>query len=426
MKRSPAQGHRILSLAVCALLTAACTDRPSPTQVLGLDDGPSRLIGSAQDGLPVVVVRANAPAQSQGALTNNLLDAVARVRPGGTIRVHSGTYQVKDVLISKPLTIEGVGSTLPVIEAAEQANAFSSFTVHNVPDGLVRIRQLRFRSETYTSIFLGADLDHVIIEDSEFHPGSAISYSSGVMGFGTRATSVLVRNSAFTGGDTGVLTGDAIGVRLLNNTFTNQRVAAIHDGDGGGVHAEANTIRSCGSVCIGVFGGGSVTLLRNTIEVDYSRPVTNAIQVHGGTYRIEENTITGSGGSRQPHDAGTWPIQSNAIAVDGSATVSGNRVSGAHNGLGLGNATIAGADNIITSVGSVLNIFRSTVTLHRSDFTDYARALQFVHEPGTSSLACNWWGSPDGPQNVDPSIDPALYTPWATQPIANTDASCGS
>ena len=427
---------KLLSIAVVAFAAAACSDsavlelrRPTPAEL--------RPALAADRQFPVVIVRSDhtPPADAGAPIVDNFQDAVARVESGGTIMVFPGTYLSAGVAIEKPLTIRGAGSEMPVVEGVD---GFTSFTIRDVASGLVRIDGLRFRNtghDSFSGIFITGQIDRVEIENSEFYPGTQpvpdpstdLGYYGGVAPHRVRATAIVIRNNKFIGGNIGVHTNDAVGTMILDNTFTNQDNAAIHDGNGGAMHAEGNTVNGCGPRwCIGVFGGGSVILLRNTINVDFSRPVATAIQVHGGTYRIEGNVITGTGGSRDVANAETWPIRSHAIAVNASASVSGNHVSGAHNGLAFSSATVSGADNVVTSVGSVLHIFLSTVSLHRSDFTDYARAIQFVFEYGSSSIACNWWGNATGPQNVDPWIDPALYTPWATEPIASRPSvTCG-
>lgn len=126
----------------------------------------------------------------------------------------------------------------------------------------------------------------------------------------------------------------------------------------------------------------------------------------------------GRTGARNPHDPSSWPVTSNAIAVEGTATISGNRISGVSNGLGLGWATATGTDNVISDVGSPLNIHEATVNLHRNDFTAYGQPIQFINSPGSSSLACNWWGSAVGPAGGPESFR-AIIEPWATEPIAN-------
>jgi N-acetylneuraminic acid mutarotase len=69
-----------------------------------------------------------------------------------------------------------------------------------------------------------------------------------------------------------------------------------------------------------------------------------------------------------------------------------------------------------------MNLFLSTVRVHRNDFTNYARAFQFVAQSTGSLATCNWWGSAAGPH--DPNADEFVYAPFATEPIAGTTVSC--
>jgi hypothetical protein len=428
--------RKLWSVAVVAIAATACSDSAvlEPRQP---DASAPRLALAADPLFEVVTVRTDRipPEWAYVPVVDNFELAVARVRAGGTILVFPGTYRPAGVVIDKPVTIRAVGPEMPVIEGVE---GFGSFTIRNVATGLVRVDGLRFRNaapNAFAGIFVTGQIDRVEIENSEFYPatqppppGFPVGYASGVAPHRVRAAAVVIRNNKFLGGDIGVHTHDAYGTMVLDNTFDGQANAAIHDGEGGGgTHIEGNTISGCGrSWCIGTFNAASVALVRNTINIDFARPVTNAMALHGGSFRIEGNVITGTGGLRDPNDPLSWPIQSNAIATQGSAVIVGNRISGAFNGLGLGAVVATGSDNVISSVGSVLNIFRATVTLHRNDFTAYARAFQFIAEAGASSLGCNWWGTAAGPQNVDPWVDSGLYTPWSREPIANrTSVSCG-
>lgn len=419
------------------LLLAACTDdvtrtgAPSQLATAGVPSSNESATNGASSaaGFPVVTVSPTASATSRGPRTSSIAEAVRMVAPGGKIIVESGTYQAQDVEINKPLSMEGRNSPKPVIEGG---TAFANLQIRGVTDGAVTIRGLTFRKSTFANIYVTNQNTKLVIENSDFFPGSQgaagppIGTYTGILA--QRASGlILIQGNTFTGGDVGVgVTQGSTGVTVDANSFIRQDNAAVHFGDDGSeATVSRNTISGCGpNWCIGGFGGSKLWVDYNTIRVDYARPVINALQLMGGTYYVTGNVITGTGGTRDPNDRMTWPMNSNAIAVQGTATIVGNRISGASNGLGLGWVTATGTDNVISDVGSPFNIHEATVNLHRNDFTGYTNPVQFINAPGASSVACNWWGSASGPQNRPSWLDAAIYTPWATQPIANTSVAC--
>lgn len=152
------------TVMLAAALTA-CGEVSAP-----LTDPGTELVPAAPGGFALVHVRPNTPDQARGAVTNNLADAASRVASGGTIEVHAGTYVTHDVLIDKPVTIEGNGDPLIVNEAGS-----ASLIVGGIGTGEVTIRGITFRDDVGThpsgpaaSIALEADFGHVIVEESAF------------------------------------------------------------------------------------------------------------------------------------------------------------------------------------------------------------------------------------------------------------------
>ena len=58
-----------------------------------------------------------------------------------------------------------------------------------------------------------------------------------------------------------------------------------------------------------------------------------------------------------------------------------------------------------------------------NDFTNQLNDIFFETGGPAPILTCNWWGDAAGPQNVDPSLPTAIFSPWATAPIAGTGGS---
>lgn len=384
---------------------------------------------SCDPAAPIMAVRVCSTAIDGGPMTAaTFSQAYNLVGAGGTISICSGTYSMSEVRIAKSLTIEGIGPTKPVIDFG---GLCCGFRIDGAVGGPVRIRGLQLQHGKYQEILVQGATDSVVVEGSDFYPGTDVGSSWGLyngVAVGS-ATAVLVQGNTFNGGDVGVIVGQGSRATILNNSFTNQG-NAIHAGDQSSLRIEHNVFSGCSpNMCIGTFDanapGSTLDIRSNSFQVDFSRPTGNVIQLSEGTYRIDNNVIAGTGGLRAPNDYLTWPIRYAGIAVQGSASLSGNRVSGAWTGLSFGQAgTIAsGSDNTISNVGSVMFVYMSTsVTLHRNDFTNYGNAIQYIYQAGTVSLTCNWWGNAAGPQNVGQWA--TLYTPWATVPIANSQVTC--
>ena len=158
-----------------------------------------------------------------------------------------------------------------------------------------------------------------------------------------------------------------------------------------------------------------------------AQPTDAVIALNHGIYEVRGNVINGVGGSRDPTNSATWPIN-NAISINDNSTaeVSFNRVRGAYVGFNFVSGTSAtGTDNVVTEVSQGIHaFFVNDVAITRSDFTFYTTALD---TDATRAIAyCNWWGSPAGPQGVASWINPITYGNWAASPIANQAAvNCG-
>ena len=154
---------------------------------------------------------------------------------------------------------------------------------------------------------------------------------------------------------------------------------------------------------------------------------------------IADNVITGIGGNADadPGNPDAYALVFGGILVENAAVarVFRNHIENAETGILVSNFAhffldppppgndggnlIAGSDNTITRVRQGVGIFGSSVAnLRSSDFTDYQWAIGEEANDEPSDLTCNWWGSKLGPVGVAPHVDPAWYTPWATEPVA--------
>jgi hypothetical protein len=389
-----------------------------------------------------VVVRVCATADPGGVVTvPNLQLAMDLVAPAGTIRICDGTYMVTQMNLNlKSMIIEGEGPGLPTLDAANTAQVFYMNSPTPVFNSVI-LRRLRLKNGEFGPLNVSNHHAYLTIDQVEFHAPNGPTHPDGLPDAGylagvgifnsTGPEYVWVLNSSFIGGDIGVHMNNAANVVINGNTFTGQLNAAIHAGNGGNFEAVGNTITNCGRHwCVGIFNNdvtGNFRLINNRFTIGFDHPTANVMALHHGVYEVRGNVISGVGGSRDPANPASWPIN-NAIFINenSTATVSSNRIEGAYVGLNFVSGTSAtGTNNVVTNVNEGMRIFvAGPVSITRSDFTNYTRALDT--DATTAVASCNWWGSPVGPQGVAPWISPATYTPWSTSPIANQpNVGCG-
>lgn len=358
-----------------------------------------------------------------------LPQAIQYVAPGGTVKICDGTYTVFDVALNtKSLTIEGEGPGIPTLDGAGNSNVFRVGSPTS--NTAIVLRKLRLQNAARQDITVGQTYGSVLIDQVEFHPMHTLPPATGPLPdgvgvFQATGSGVTIQNSTFDGGDIGVEANNSPNVVVSQNSFTNQLTVAFTAGatSGSGVTFDKNTLSNCGAnTCIQVNGPvGTFKILNNTINVDFSHRTENPINVHYANFVISGNVITGTGGRRSPADGSTWPMNiAIAVSDQATATVNGNRISGANTGMGMGTGTSgSGTDNVISFVNQGLGLSNAgAMVISRSDITNYATA--FTAWPGTPVLVrCNWWGSSSGPGNVQQGTDPGLYTPWAAAPITN-------
>ena len=105
--------------------------------------------------------------------------------------------------------------------------------------------------------------------------------------------------------------------------------------------------------------------------------------------------------------------------------ISENTIQGVSEGLFLfqpEGLDVIGLDNVIDNVAvGIVVLGDVALSLHSSDVTNARDDFGGDPlDPLEEGLTCNWWGSAAGPQNPGAGFAAAVYTPWATAPVAGT------
>lgn len=344
-------------------------------------------------GFGVVQVRPNAPANAQGAVTNNLADAVSRVASGGTVRVHAGTYVTHDVLIDKPVTIEGNGDPLIVNRTGS-----ASLVVGGIGSGEVTIRGITFRDDVGThasgpaaSIALVADFGHVIVESSTF---------SGVAGetrpiyqrvvTSTAVPTLTVRGSAFESGFRAVNifnfgAGLDVEVLLEGNDVRDFSERGFYLTSASGVVRD-NDFTNCGLSCVLSQVATSLEVVDNRFEACISNaPLPRPPGLGAACVFFvfgEDGIVRGNAISDRTHGRGSHAaiIVSNftGLGTAGRFLVENNVV----DGCGDGNCIVTDGDTEATIRGN-------HVTAYAEDDTEFGITSSGLSEPGDDVIEDN-------------------------------------
>ena len=252
----------------------------------------------------------------------------------------------------------------------------------------------------------------------------------------TASTTGLIDNNIFEGCGFFECVFAAGVVTISNNEFTHvvpalgefEFAAVISSFEGVDVTVANNTIHSCASfACYKIGDGTTITIRNETIGVPNGHGTQQVLNAGrnpewtgvGNTIVFEDNVMTGSGVGNLA-DPATYPAQLGLGVYFGQVTANRNSFVQVGTGVDVGpEGTLIGRDNtfaqMVTAVGFV--DAAATVDFRFNDFTGQITDIGFAGI-GTN-LTCNWWGNIAGPQNIEPSIPVAVYTPWATAPIAN-------
>lgn len=421
-------------IVVCMVLITACSETSfDSVQTKDHPELQPEMQARPDIGFQVVIVSQNPGAVRAGSagapVVDNLTDAMDRVASGGTIRVMSGNYS-GGIMISKPVTIIGIGDDLPIIDGTDTC---WNFVIDETFEGPVRISKLHFAGIPFCgSLTIGPVHDLVVLEESVIDT-TGISISP-IDPANPPTGIVTIRNNSFSGKSSHIGGNNAGEVHILDNTFTgigswihlNSTDAHIEGNELSGCFEPGNIPFACIAVGNELLDSGQVPtteIKNNEIIVDISEQIPSGMLVNVGNHLIENNTITGVGKNLSAAtEREQYPFTLAAFElVDGAAvTVNNNRVSNAFVGLQFANdVTGTGLNNQVDDVQIGIEIWdNSKVTVHSSDVTNYVTSLSVGNpDPSQTDLTCNWWGTAAGPSNVH-APDPSVFTPWATESVA--------
>jgi hypothetical protein len=342
----------LLGLLVLALTLTSCADRDEP----GLLE-PSFAAGGSK-GFPHVTVTTHLPHGSHGPKVGSLAEAVALVRPGGTIVVEDGVWETDGVVIDRPLTMTRKGNDAPRLVNTSPDGP--GLVINGVAQGTVELRDLTLENAAGRSaVLVTGTYDRVVIRDSRVAVTYAAAPTEEGRALGVRAepgtvpdAQLIVEHSTFTGGRFGVL-AQGTTAHVRGNHFTGNVVVAVQYTLEARGTIEDNAVDGCGTnACILVWDPAGIEVASNTLrhEVGVARQGIRALTSGGGPYAvaIRDNDLIGIG--VQPDDVDPYSGEpfgrlwdasafSYGILVTGpiAAVIEANRVGGAHIGIsGLG------------------------------------------------------------------------------------------
>lgn len=342
----------------------------------------------------------------------DIRQAIAQTAPGGVVEICDGTHTVRNVLLTKPITIRGAGPGIPVLDPGSQSPIFQ---VQDPSPGAVVVRGLELVVRGAMGVFVSDANDDVSIDRTIFRMTPTATSATGGTGIflahlnpapAAPTALVTITRSEFHGGFRGLDVGSAmLRVEASGNRFVQPHPQgfAIGVSPFGRLIATHNSFQGCGQSCVGSGGGSIVDFDDNAITVDIDAPAMMVVNAGntGSIMRMSRNTIIGVGGDpAHPDPARRYAIHTAVQANQG--------------------ASIMGTDNVIRGANTPITGY-GKVTMHRSDIVGYM--LPFTGS-NISDLRCNWWGSALGPTGYLNNAPASVYAPWASQPIAGTTIAC--
>lgn len=391
--------------------------------------------GGTPNSIPVVTVSLTADCTLPDVVAA-AAEAVSLVEPGGVVQFESGgalPFVVsEDVTVAKPVTFQSADGGSPIIEVRPAPGAVPGrgFHVNGVASGTVRFSGLTFitTSDAYSAVYAGpppvaaATYDQVVVDGSTF----MIAGATGVFG-GTSTVAgarVTVRNNTFSfPGAVGYLAVFGAGTGAVIDVIGNQVTGPTSWGafqfqTGASGRIENNTATLCGLVgCIAAIGGPGAVVVGNAVSSVPGLGTQRGIRVRSDNAVVTGNTVSGGFVGGDPSDTTSYGYTAGISILSGAnQTVNGNTISGAVRGL-EGSAVLQSArDNVITGVFTAFSGTFGTNPLLNNDVSNYVTPFTLTF--GAGGLTCNWWGNAAGPQNIPVGANAAIYTPWATAPIA--------
>lgn len=354
---------------------------------------------------------------------DDLASAVAAVESGGVVQVCDGTHTINQgVTLGKPLTVEPAAGAAPTLEYAASSGSDLFQLTSGRDSGDVTIQGLTLRVGAGSAIRVTPDPNpsggRVVIRENRLEGDG----SSHLVGVGL-AGPVLIQDNGFEGGGaTGWIQ------EFSGNTVTDpqQKIGITLDASIDSVRFTDNVIARA-HVADSVYSPRAVQIVG-----DPDAPAG------GITVTVTGNTITGTGGSRDPQILNSFALFTGIAIKDVDAVVelADNEIVGPYVGVSvsidtLGTAELNAHDNVIsngvTGVYIGLNPAYATLTVafHRNDVTGFQTSLQLGGPFPAGAVSCDWWGDAAGPQNPTPTGRDSVFTPVATAPIAGRpEVSC--
>jgi hypothetical protein len=222
------------------------------------------------------------------------------------------------------------------------------------------------------------------------------------------------------------------------------RVSGAHWGvifhAGGSGTIIGNRVWNCGGICIFAGQVGTPTLVEGNVvlgDVGFRRTGTAIFarsQEPATLVTIRHNTVLGNRNDGNPGDPLSYAFKNGIVALSWNpwdydngpevpglpVEVYGNAVTNVGQGLvadlgGFMNAH----DNVLNGMGQGLVAWHSLSTIQANRNDVLGAVVAFLGYGGISAQ-CNWWGSAAGPSTT--GVPEIVYTPWATEPIANHPA----
>lgn len=397
---------------------------------------------------------------------NSISGAISAASPGDVIQVWPGTYK-EDVVITKTLSVVGIGFIQPVIDAKGLANGIFINGLANAPKAGVTgvvISGLTIRNANFEGILVANATDVTLVGNKVFDNNKSLDIADGVCDgipsfetnegddcgegihlIATDHASVVRNESAYNSG--GILLTDETGPNHANLISEN----SVHDNpfDCGitlASHGPAPDVPGSGLP----FGVTNNTISKNVV-------VRNGFQVPGagagvgifapfpGTTdagNVVINNVLRDNGlpGVTMHNHAAAPSPAPPVNMNDNV-IAGNSISG--NGRDTEDAATSGPTGInIFSVAPVwgtvisqntidnesidiaFNAPMGQVNAHFNDFDPYSTGVDNIGT-GTISATENWWGCVRGPglagcasiAGPGITVSPWLFAPFAPRPF---------
>ena len=419
----------LTDLSLLAAITTILVVLGQPSGGGGPDALPLPSPAEGREGRPAVLVN---PRVQGHATAKTIQEGIAMVDSGGKVMVLPGTYE-EALVIDKGLTLEAIGGESgPVIIAppgtlttAIQVATSDPVTIRDVTVQFTGVNGIRGDGVVDITV----EQVRVLAVAPPLGPSFLVAVTNNAATTGGRAR-LAVRESFLDGT-----------VRPESSSFP--QVFGIRvQGDVDALPLEGNVIRRTGGACIAVFmrndfgGETNAEILDNDLDECYPLLRAGSLIVIGvgtppgpvtatGVVNIVGNTIRNTFESCLP-----------TVAIRQSFAqghIERNRILGVVQPC----ATPApGTNPGAIAIGSLLpNLPAVSPIVRFNDIEGNAHAGLRVAPNITTQLnaSCNWWGSPDGPSGAGPGSGDAIvvdalaptpmFMPWATAPIAETDAT---